>query len=75
MAKKNETYNDVAHENDSRRMMEHINSKHGECEAAEEDRSQKQYEEREKMRLNTIGRYTLRCRCFPERARRRRPYP
>lgn len=61
MAKKNETYNDVAHENDSRKMMEHINSKNAEYEATEEGRSLKQYEEREKIRLNAIGRYTLRC--------------
>ena len=60
MAKKTETYTDVAHENDSRKMMEHINSKNAECEAAEETISKKQYEEREKMRLNAIGRYTLR---------------
>lgn len=55
MAKKVEAYNDVAHEQDSRRMMEHINCKSAEWESAEDIRSKKQLEEREKMRLSIMG--------------------
>lgn len=61
MAKKTETYNEVDHEQDSIRMMERINRKNTETDAAEEDRIRKQMGEQEKVRLNTLGKSALRC--------------
>ena len=61
MAKEVENYNDIEHENDSHKMMAHINSKSAEIKAVEEDRSRQQNEEREKIRLTKVGKYTLRC--------------
>lgn len=60
MAKKNEeTYTDVAHEQDSRRMMEHINNRSAEQDAVEENRSQNYIEEIKKMRTVAMSRYVF----------------
>ena len=55
------TYNEAAHEQDSSRMMAHINQQSAEHEAAEEGRSQKKMEDRWKMRRAALSRYTTRC--------------
>lgn len=58
MAKKNEsTYNEAAHEQDTNRMMEHINQQNATHEAVREDRTAKQMEEKEKMHRCKMFRY------------------
>lgn len=57
MAKKVETYNDVAHEQDSNRMMERINTKSAEQETVEDSRCQRHMEDLEKMRAIAMTRY------------------
>ena len=51
------TYNEAEHEQDSRRMMEHISQHKASCEAAAQGRSKEQTAEREKTRRKEMCHY------------------
>ena len=58
---KKTTYNEAEHEQDSRRMMEHISKNKANCEAAEQGRNKEQAAEQEKTRRKAMRRNIAAC--------------
>ena len=59
--KKTSTYNEAEHEQDSRKMMERINNRKTDCEAAEQGASREKAAEQEKTRIKRMCLYIAAC--------------